>query len=461
MRYEDIFVSGETNVSDIKVVGNTISWPDDGWYQLQAVIGEDIVEVCAGTRLCEVPNGIYIVINHTTGMRFEDILVSSEPNESDIKVVGNTISWPDDGWYQVQAVIDEDIIEVCAGTRLCEVPNGTYIVINHTSGERFEQIFVNTDTTPNPDDIPTIRADTWREILRNVVSLINADRALERHAEILAIFTSLSSEAFAESIFGDKSETLSLLGLTMLPLSDLENRLLVDYSCDNGGTLNFDLPPGANIFSIVAANCAIGGDVYDGGFGHNGVGREGSSSQLNNLSVKFTDSSEYSLSGRLSTSFDRLGVRRSIQWSGAAMSEQTGRQDYFVEAFAMLSEVAAGRDFGEIPARVLRTASVTGNFSVSASWTDNQSVQVTTDLTQGGSFLESEIGLDTLPSQWTAGSIEIIAADGSSLSMQAVSDDAISARVEISGIDEPQQVLWEDGYQVRCFGSVTDFPDCQ
>lgn len=74
-------------------------------------------------------------------------------------VTGNTISWPDDGWYQVQIVTDEAITEVCAGTRSCIVGQGTFIVINHTTGERFENIVVGGDSSPvfertiNPVDV--------------------------------------------------------------------------------------------------------------------------------------------------------------------------------------------------------------------------------------------------------------------------------------------------------------------
>ena len=99
------------------ITGNTISWPDDGWYQVQVVTDEGQIQVCGGTRFCEVPNGTYIVINHTTGERFENIVVSADPAKSEVTVTGNTISWPDNGWYQVQVATDEGQTQVCGGTR--------------------------------------------------------------------------------------------------------------------------------------------------------------------------------------------------------------------------------------------------------------------------------------------------------------------------------------------------------
>jgi len=86
------------------------------------------------------------VINHTSGERFEDVLVSNASSgvtgagASPITVLGNTISWPDDGWYQVQ---NADTFEsVCEGGLECNVSAGSYVVINHSSGERFEDVRV-------------------------------------------------------------------------------------------------------------------------------------------------------------------------------------------------------------------------------------------------------------------------------------------------------------------------------
>jgi len=122
------------------VQGNTISWPDDGWYQVQT--SSSYEEVCGGGRSCVVAPGNYIVINHSTGERFSDIVVDG----NGISVAGNTISWPDDGWYQVQDEATHS--EICSGGRSCEVEPGTYVVINHSTGERFENISVDQDDEP-------------------------------------------------------------------------------------------------------------------------------------------------------------------------------------------------------------------------------------------------------------------------------------------------------------------------
>ena len=491
-RFENIIVSADPAMSEVTVTGNTISWPDNGWYQVQVVTDEGQTQVCGGTRFCEVPNGTYIVINHTTGERFENIVVSADPAMSKVTVTGNTISWTDNGWYQVQAVTDEGITQVCGGTLFCEVPNGTYIVINHTTGERFEPVIVDSESV-DPGELPVIRADNWQEILRNVIALTNADRAVARRDMLVDRFASLSQAALEAVLSDDTTDTLASLGLTLLPLADPDDWTTVGLSCDGGGDLTLTLTVGVSVYSGQANNCAIGGDIYDGGFYHYAVGRESPFSLIDDMSVSLSDSTRYSLSGSLSYSYDRIDFRRSVEWLEASMSEQSGDEDYSVGSFNMLSKAADGDFFDRQPTPVIfadgtegivedyeHSASVTGSFTVSAPWTENREMQVAADLMLGGVFLTTnatpalQIPFETasgqlvwpssdlsgLPSQWTSGSIDVVAADGSQLSLRPMTDDPTSALVEISGISEPQQVLWSDGFQVRCFGNPDEFVNC-
>ena len=133
------------------VNNGTISVPADGWYQFQRA--DTYETLCEGVLSCTVPVGSYNVINHTTGERFTDIAVSSvdseEPTDPDsvIQVNGNTLSLPDNGWYQVQRM--SDYSTVCEGGTSCDVAEGSYIVINHSNGERYENIVVGgTDSAP-------------------------------------------------------------------------------------------------------------------------------------------------------------------------------------------------------------------------------------------------------------------------------------------------------------------------
>jgi len=140
-------LSSTVAVAAPSVTGNLISWPDDGWYQVQQVTDKGIIEACQGGRSCEVSPGEYIVINHSTRERFNNIVVYDSATTttpvsttSPIAVSGSTVSWPDDGWYQV---LDEsNYREVCAGGRSCELAPGSYLVVNHSSGVRFDGIVV-------------------------------------------------------------------------------------------------------------------------------------------------------------------------------------------------------------------------------------------------------------------------------------------------------------------------------
>lgn len=121
----------------------TITWPDNGWYQVQQLTDSGLVNVCEGGRSCVVTPGEYVVINLSSGERFEGIHVAGESTTlpSRITVSGDVISWPDNGWYQVQAATT--YASMCEGGVSCRVPGGTYSVINHTTGERWDNVSVD------------------------------------------------------------------------------------------------------------------------------------------------------------------------------------------------------------------------------------------------------------------------------------------------------------------------------
>ena len=83
------------------VRGNVISWTDEGWHQVQGTYES----LCQGGRQCTVPTGVYIVINHSTGERFENIPVGEQEGDSApaaVAATGQVISYGfgDDGDYQ-------------------------------------------------------------------------------------------------------------------------------------------------------------------------------------------------------------------------------------------------------------------------------------------------------------------------------------------------------------------------
>jgi len=165
------------------VVNNTISWPDDGWYQVQTT--EDRQSVCQGGRECVVDPGLYIVINHSSGQRWEDVTVVAGsgptvpvvPSDSitEPSVYGNELRWPNDGWYQVQDATNFQ--NVCEGGLSCELPAGSYNVINHSTGARWNDIAVPSSVSP-PDLGPGPGPGPVSNPLRGSDPIVNVDTIL-------------------------------------------------------------------------------------------------------------------------------------------------------------------------------------------------------------------------------------------------------------------------------------------
>ncbi len=204
------------------VDGGTISWPDDGWYQVQ-VTGDFTSDVCQGGRSCDAGPGSYTVINLTTGERWENVVVSqSSTGVNDTgnmsaegpMVMGNTISWPDNGWYQVQTAGDFTS-DVCQGGTSCEVEPGTYVVINLTSGERFENVVVNGDSAGVlPNIVETAVAAGSFNTLVAALQATGLDAVLADESSTFTVFAP-TDDAFAalgsdtiNALLGD-TDTLS------------------------------------------------------------------------------------------------------------------------------------------------------------------------------------------------------------------------------------------------------------
>ncbi len=156
------------------VTEQQISWPDDGWYQVQDA--STYRSVCEGGGSCNVEPGTYIVINHTTGERFEDVPVdeTNTPPVGVPTVEDDTISWPDDGWYQVQNA--STYASLCEGGLSCVVPDGTYNVINLTTGVRFQGLIVDKNSGDGPDGVPSSPANASISTYSKTIAEISWDR---------------------------------------------------------------------------------------------------------------------------------------------------------------------------------------------------------------------------------------------------------------------------------------------
>lgn len=135
------------------VEDSTIHWDEPGWFQVQSAV--DYSTLCEGGRSCEVPDGLYIVINLSTDQRWSDIEVNqsgdsesaSSSTSGPVNVGGNVfldganLYWTDSGYYQVQS--KSDFSTICEGGSSCTVSEGAYIVINHSTGDRLNNVRVS------------------------------------------------------------------------------------------------------------------------------------------------------------------------------------------------------------------------------------------------------------------------------------------------------------------------------
>jgi hypothetical protein len=219
-----LLLSSTTAIAVPVVTENTISWPDDGWYQVQRA--DNYESVCEGGLSCVVPDGEYVVINHTSGERYLDISVSNEPN-SDIVVSGNTISWPDNGWYQVQRV--DDYVSVCEGGTSCVVPNGEYIVINLTTGERFEIVQVSAEYS-----IETINPENYEAVVAMVFDAYTGrSEYADRIFELPGLFS--DTRAVNETIACDND------GTALVTMQNMDRFITFDNCLDGQYTFDGDI----------------------------------------------------------------------------------------------------------------------------------------------------------------------------------------------------------------------------
>lgn len=150
-------LDNESFKKTLTVDNNTISWSVAGWYQVQDA--HTYESLCNGADSCVVKPGSYIVINHSLGLRAE-VVVSGDDDDlfpNGIRLIGDALTWPDDGWYQVQNA--QTYESICNGGTQCTVTTGEYIVINHSLGIRTRVAVVI-----DPDD-----PDREREVPRPIV----------------------------------------------------------------------------------------------------------------------------------------------------------------------------------------------------------------------------------------------------------------------------------------------------
>lgn len=425
-RFTDIEVGEIEGDSSVIVTGDTISWPDDGWYQVQDATTYS--EVCAGGRSCAVAPGSYVVINHSTGERFRGITVGEIDVDSSVVVSENTISWPDDGWYQVQ---DEAThTEVCGGGRSCIVEPGTYVVINHSTGERFNDIVVPVGNISNPEPADfLITLNSYEPILKELVKLINATPMAQTLSAQPAVtdagitFVSVSNGPVEDEVFG--------FGFVR------------DYSCDAGGTIvthTFSTPGSRR---LTFGDCVLEAGSFNGTLKEFNIGREGTGITATDYSIEINDQTR-TLSGRQGVSRLRSGPSSIRFWENTEFDAQSSEgilslRSYELDASSNFSFESRAND-----------SNLSVSFDVTAPWTGEQSIHVE-------ATLRASIEPDTAFS-WQTGEVVVVAEDGSQLILTPADAVQRTFNIALSGHDSVITRQWADGFEIFC--GFTDIEVC-
>jgi len=235
---------------DSFVVNNlTITWGFGGWYQVKNINLD--TPACNGIEpTCTVPaSGTYLITHHDIGKRVTVQIgdsTSSPLAQSGITVTGLTISWPDDGWYEVQT--EGTYQSICNGTRSCTVAPGTYVVINHTEGIRYPMIVVEGESNQEP----TISEATAVALIEQAINALNGrsyDNRLKSAGEI-------------------NPEQQNLVEVSQTDISaDNFTSTLTRFSCSNGGevqvTLGFSDDADVELLADYD-NCQIDNETFNG-----------------------------------------------------------------------------------------------------------------------------------------------------------------------------------------------------
>lgn len=469
-RWESVIVIGQA--SGVPVAdGLTIHFPDDGWYQVQDNV--TYLSVCNGLSACAVPAGSYNVINHTSSQRWNSVVVS-DANDS------NTFLLPDDGWYQVQNATN--FTSLCEGVTQCSVEAGTYTVVNHSNGQRFEHIRVGqSGAVPEVPSQPSLilSVANAEEIVQNVFAVINEDQIdafFENAQNDLAfqgrrffLSNTVDDIAFSQGIDLDtpyRLETNFGTGtFTDIPVRG-------EYTCAAGGTIY-------NYFTDRVFNgCAVGNNTYNGTSGRRNDNLRGSIANYPFWGFSATDATGITstLTGGYSIGNVSFVVLNLTQlWKDAEFATTLNDEPFRLSNFNVerRDKSDVGSSFGDITIPIdgvtytirnnSQSSSISGSFTVEAGWTNQEPLTVTVSLSfidtirgpVGSSATEYPRTIDPIePFQWQTGTIEISANDGSSITVTPTTPSAQSFSIQLGNGESIGPLSWSDSFNIDC-GSTT------
>jgi len=203
-------------------------------------------------------------------------LLTTPTTPTTVTVNGSTISWPDDGWYQVQSA--SDFSTVCEGGRACDVEPGLYIVINHSTQERFENITVESDLSSL--EMPVINSNNYRQLITQAFEVFSGQVYDDRMVQFPYLIASRRSQLVLACANGGMHEqTLRLAGFGGAGNGDIVNGSFHDTNNPIGHTHTFD---------TFSSALSVGGEMHVDGLYRSWFGSSGSTIQSENLDYDFS-----------------------------------------------------------------------------------------------------------------------------------------------------------------------------
>ena len=159
--------------SEVIIEDNTITFTNDAFYQVQAEDGIELFFEGSGPDSITVPDGSYIIINHTTDERLEGILIplgsssvnpggsigigidgGTEVGSFGVIVTDNVVTVPDGDYYQILNGNTFDQVESGNGPFSIALPNGIYSIINLDTDQRVDNVTIDVEGNRGSVDNP-------------------------------------------------------------------------------------------------------------------------------------------------------------------------------------------------------------------------------------------------------------------------------------------------------------------
>lgn len=402
-RFEGIEVG---SLAPVETGSGVITFAGEGWYQVQNATTFE--SVCEGGTQCTVPAGTYIVINHTTGERTMETVAGSggtgggsgggNIDYGDFILAGNVVTFLTGDWFQVQSSTDYQT--ACEGNLPCTVPGGSYTVINHSTGERWDNLVINASEAD-----AVINSGNYRAVVRQALEVFSGQAYDDR----LALFPYFQSSRVTGNSRGD-----------------------LNLVCDNGGSQFQSLlvtPASLDFVESQYSGClwtlpGLGnGDLVNGGF-EDVASPGGHRRSFTNFTSRIDSESRMEVNGSHHTNCCGQGV-----------TFESIDLDYFFTYPLGTLRVA---DATTKHIRSFSDGLLEGNFTMQSSAFGDADIQAITDVPFRWD-LDTTADQGTARHLWefTSGQLRLIApSDGSSVVVNADTGDFNTLTVTISSAEE-------------------------